>query len=79
MEETRGRLACFPVALHPISGPRDPDDSGQVLAWPPNRTGRELPRPISAEMMPTPVTSAPKLPEQRRWLLMASAPLRGQI
>jgi len=29
--------------------------------------------------VPAPVTSAPKLPEPRRWLLMASAPLRGQV
>jgi hypothetical protein len=42
--------ACFPVALHPIRNKPDPDDSGQVLALPPNRAGRELPRPISAEM-----------------------------
>jgi hypothetical protein len=43
-------FACFPVALHPIRSPPDPDDSGQVLTLPPNRAGRELPRPISAEM-----------------------------
>ena len=42
--------ACFPVALHPIRSKPDPDDSGQVLALPPNRAGRELPQPISAEM-----------------------------
>jgi hypothetical protein len=51
MEEgrTRGQLACFPVALHPISSLKDPDDSGQVLTWPPNRAGRKLPQPISAD------------------------------
>ena len=43
-------FAHFPVALHPIRSPPDPDDSGQVLALPPNRAGRELPQPISAEM-----------------------------
>ncbi len=81
MEEgrTRRQLACFPVALHPISYPRDPDDSGQVLAWPPNRAGRELPQPISAENVPTPFAGAPKIPELRDRLLMVSAPLRGQI
>jgi hypothetical protein len=42
--------AYFPVALHPIRGKPNPDDSGQVLALPPNRAGQELPQPISAEM-----------------------------
>lgn len=52
MEERDATTACayFPVALHPIRGKPDPDDSGQVLSLPPNRAGRELPRPISAEM-----------------------------
>jgi hypothetical protein len=72
--------AYFPVALHPIRSPPDLDDSGQVLALPPNRAGRELPQPISAESKSGPFRpAAPKLPELRNRLLMASAPLRGQI
>lgn len=56
MEVGNAPVTCayFPVALHPIRGKPNPDDSGQVLALPPNRAGRELPRPISAEMKLTP-------------------------
>jgi hypothetical protein len=73
-------LACFPVALHPIPVQQDPDDSEQVLSWLPNRTGRELPRSISAEIKLAPFDRPlRKLPELRNRLLMASAPLRGQI
>jgi len=81
MEEgrTRAQLACFPVALHPISSTKDPDDSGQVLAWPPNRAGPELPQPISADSNADPFRQRSEIPEPRDWLLMVSAPLQGQI
>jgi len=44
-----GRSRMLPGSAPPGPGPTRSDDRGQVLTWPPNRAGRELPRPISAE------------------------------
>ena len=51
--EEEGRddgLRVLPGSAPSVPYNTDPDDSGQVLALPPNRAGRELPQPISAEM-----------------------------
>jgi hypothetical protein len=72
-------FAHFPVALHPIRSPPDPDDSGQVLTLPPNRTPTRAVRADFGGDETGPFRpAAPRRPELRNRLLMASAPLRGQ-
>src|SRR5205814_9764511 len=72
----RGEIAgvsSIPIALHPSF--LKTDDSGQVLAWPPNRRGSNFPCRFRREFAPAPLTRYPKFIGRATVLLMAAAPL----